>query len=116
MRIIQVAHALHPTDAASRQLLRMDEILRGLGYETAMYAHRLDERLADRVEMMGNFSSNPQDIVIYHMTTGTSFNRWVWNYPRKVVLFHNRDRAISRPSGEAAGLPHLSDAARGPPE
>lgn len=89
MKIIQVAHALHPTDAASRQLLNMDKILRELGYETEMYAHRLDESLADRVGLMGDFSADPEDIVIYHMTTGTSFNRWVWNYPRKIVLFYH---------------------------
>ena len=89
MKIIQVAHALHPTDAASRQLLNMDKILRELGYETEMYAHRLDESLAERVGLMGDFSADPEDIVIYHMTTGTSFNRWVWNYPRKIVLFYH---------------------------
>lgn len=89
MKIIQVAHALHPTDAASRQLLRMDGILREIGYETAMYAHRLDESLAECVGLMGDFHAEPQDIVIYHMTTGTSFNRWVWNYPRKIVLFYH---------------------------
>lgn len=89
MKIIQVAHALHPVDAASRQLLNMDKILRELGYETAMYAHRLDESLAGRVGLIGDFSSAPEDIVIYHMTTGTSFNRWVWKYPRKVVIFYH---------------------------
>ncbi len=89
MKVIQVAHALHPTDAASRQLLRMDGMLRELGYDTAMYAHRLDDRLADRVRMMGDFDAAPEDIVIYHMTTGTSFNRWVWRYPRKIVLFYH---------------------------
>ena len=89
MKIIQVAHALHPTDAASRQLLNMDKLLRELGYDTAMYAHRLDERLTERVGLMGDFSASLEDIVIYHMTTGTSFNRWVWKYPRKVVLFYH---------------------------
>ncbi len=89
MKIIQVAHALHPTDAASRQLLNMDKILRELGYETAMYAHRLDESLAGRVGLMGDFAAEPEDVVIYHMTTGTSFNRWVWKYPRKIVLFYH---------------------------
>lgn len=89
MKIIQVAHALHPVDAASRQLLNMDKILRELGYETAMYAHRLDESLAGRVGLIGDFSAAPEDIVIYHMTTGTSFNRWVWRYPRKVVIFYH---------------------------
>ena len=89
MKIIQVAHALHPTDAASRQLLNMDKLLREIGYDTAMYAHRLDERLTERVGLMGDFSASLEDIVIYHMTTGTSFNRWVWKYPRKVVLFYH---------------------------
>lgn len=89
MKIIQVAHALQPVDAASRQLLNMDKLLREIGYDTAMYAHRLDERLTGRVGLMGDFSADPEDIVIYHMTTGTSFNRWVWNYPRRIVLFYH---------------------------
>ncbi|MBR1885365.1 MAG: glycosyltransferase [Schwartzia sp.] len=89
MKIIQVAHALHPTDAASRQLLNMDKLLRALGYKTAMYAHKLDGSLAGRVARMEDFAAAPEDVVIYHMTTGTSFNRWVWNYPRKVVLFYH---------------------------
>lgn len=89
MKLIQVAHALHPTDAASRQLLSMDMILKGLGYDAAIYAHKRDERLADRAKLLGEFSSAPEDIVIYHMTTGTSFNRWVWNYPSKIVLFYH---------------------------
>ena len=67
----------------------MDEILRKLGYETRMYAHKLDERLAGRVGLMGDFAADSEDIVVYHMTTGTSFNRWVWNYPQKIVLFYH---------------------------
>ena len=67
----------------------MHEILQELGYKTAIYAHRADERLADRVGRMGDFEAEPGNIVIYHMTTGTSFNRWVWNYPRKIVLFYH---------------------------
>ena len=89
MKIIQVAHALHPTDAASRQLLSMDLILQDLGYKTAIYAHKRDDRLKSRARLMGDFFSEPEDIVIYHMTTGTSFNRWVWNYPQKIVLFYH---------------------------
>ena len=89
MKIIQVAHALHPTDAASRQLLAMDALLSELGYDTAMYAHKLDERLAGRVGAMGEFAAASENIVIYHMTTGTSFNRWVWDYPHKIVLFYH---------------------------
>lgn len=89
MKIIQVAHALHPMDAASRQLLSMDTILKELGYDTAVYTHKRDERLAERARLMGEFSASPEDIVIYHMTTGTSFNRRVWNYPRKIVLYYH---------------------------
>ena len=89
MRIVQIAHALHPTDAASRQLLAMDGMLRGLGYDTAMYAHRVEESLKGRVSFAESFDASPSDAVIYHMTTGTSFNRRVWNYPQKVALFYH---------------------------
>jgi len=89
MKFIQIAHAITKDDAASRQLLNMDAMLRELGYATAMYAHKVDERLKDQVKSMEDFAADKADIVIYHMTTGTSFNEWVAKYPQKIVLFYH---------------------------
>ena len=89
MKIIQVAHALTQNDAASQQLLNMDRIFRELGYESKAYAHKLDARLKNEAETMDAFEASDDDIIIYHMTTGTSFNKWVYKYPRKIVLFYH---------------------------
>ena len=89
MKFVQIAHAITKDDAASRQLLNMDSMLKELGYETAMFAHKVDSRLADQVKSMEDFSAAAEDIIIYHMTTGTSFNKWVYNYPHKIVLFYH---------------------------
>ncbi|WP_297568060.1 glycosyltransferase family 4 protein [uncultured Anaerovibrio sp.] len=89
MRFIQIAHAITKDDAASRQLLNMDAMLRELGYTTEMFAHKVDDRLVNQVKSMEAFSADREDIVIYHMTTGTSFNAWVANYPHKIVLFYH---------------------------
>lgn len=89
MKLIQVAHAVTQDDAASRHMLNQDHILREIGYDTALYAHKVDPRLADMVQEMTSFSAGADDILIYHMTTGTSFNRWVYNYPDKIVLYYH---------------------------
>lgn len=88
MKIIQVAHAVTQDDGASRHLLNQDRILRQLGYDAAVYAHKVDPRLQNEVRGMESFAAAPEDILIYHMTTGTSFNRWVYRYPRKIVLYY----------------------------
>ena len=89
MKIIQIAHALTKDDAASRQLINMDSMLRELGYDTAMYAHKVDSQLGDAVQTMEDFQAEKEDIVIYHMTTGTSFNDWVAKYPQKIVMYYH---------------------------
>lgn len=89
MKFVQIAHAITKDDAASRQLMNMDSMLKELGYDTAMFAHKVDSRLTDQVKSMEAFSATAEDIIIYHMTTGTSFNKWVYNYPQKIVLYYH---------------------------
>ena len=90
MRFIQVAHALTLHDGASKFVQKLDAMLQKLGYETAIFAHKLDARItAGNIHTMDAFDGTADDIVIYHMTTGTSFNRWVAHYPHKVVLYYH---------------------------
>lgn len=90
MRFIQVAHALTLHDGASKFVQKVDGMLRKMGYETAIFAHKLDPRITDpAIRTMDHFDGTAEDIVIYHMTTGTSFNKWVANYPHKIVLYYH---------------------------
>lgn len=90
MRLIQIAHALTLHDGASKFVQKLDGMFRKLGYETEIFAHKLDERIQnDHIRTMEYFDGTAEDIVIYHMTTGTSFNQWVANYPHKIVLYYH---------------------------
>ena len=89
MRVLQVAHAMTKDDGASRHMLNMDRIFRELGYETAMFSHKIDARIEAPIQPMDRFNGTSEDIVIYQMTSGTSFNKWVYQYPQKVVLYYH---------------------------
>lgn len=90
MRIIQIAHALTLHDGASKFVQKVDGMLQNMGYQTVIFAHKLDPRLVNSpIRTMDHFDGTAEDIVIYHMTTGTSFNKWVANYPYKIVLYYH---------------------------
>ncbi len=90
MRLIQIAHALTLHDGASKFVQKLDGMFHKLGYETEIFAHKLDNRIKnDHIQTMDQFDGTANDIIIYHMTTGTSFNKWVANYPYKIVLYYH---------------------------
>lgn len=90
MRLIQIAHALTLHDGASKFVQKLDGMFQKLGYETAIFAHKLDARIKNgHIRTMEQFDGTADDIVIYHMTTGTSFNKWVANYPHRIVLYYH---------------------------
>lgn len=90
MRLIQIAHALTLHDGASKFVQKLDGMFQKLGYETAIFAHKLDARIKnEHIRTMEQFDGTAEDIVIYHMTTGTSFNKWVANYPHRIVLYYH---------------------------
>lgn len=90
MRLIQIAHALTLHDGASKFVQKLDGMFQKLGYETAVFAHKLDVRIKnDHIRTMEQFDGTADDIVIYHMTTGTSFNKWVAKYPQRIVLYYH---------------------------
>lgn len=90
MRLIQIAHALTLHDGASKFVQKLDGMFQKLGYETTIFAHKLDARIKnEHIRTMEQFDGTAEDIVIYHMTTGTSFNKWVAKYPHRIVLYYH---------------------------
>jgi len=90
LRLIQIAHALTLHDGASKFVQKLDGMFQKLGYETAIFAHKLDARIKnEHIRTMEQFDGTAEDIVIYHMTTGTSFNKWVAKYPHRIVLYYH---------------------------
>lgn len=89
MKLIQAAHALTPGDAASNQVFAMDRAFRELGYESAIYANKIDSDLATQVQHFSRLVPDKGDILIYHLTTGTSFTNSILHYPHPVALYYH---------------------------
>ncbi|MBR1494205.1 MAG: glycosyltransferase family 4 protein [Acidaminococcaceae bacterium] len=92
MRVIQLLPTISYGDAVGNDVLAIREILRGLGYETAIYAENIDSRLPEGAALP--YSCFPQisrdDVVIYHASTGTDLNYALREMPgRKLMIYHN---------------------------
>lgn len=94
MRIIQVLTTLSFGDAVGNDALAIMELLRKNGYEdTGIYAENLDQRIASipgvhKINEMPSISD--EDIIIYHLSTGTGLNRKIKEFNgRKLVIYHN---------------------------
>lgn len=89
MKLVQVAHAITKGDAASNQILAMDAAFRELGYETEIYSGKIDKEFIGRVNKFSKFVPDKKAILIYHMTTGTSFTNAILSYPYPIVLYYH---------------------------
>lgn len=89
MKIIQVAHALTYADAASNQVIAMDKMFKRLGYESKVYAEKIDNRLNYAIQNYSELIPSPDIIYIYHFSTGTSFIEKVLNYPYPIVIYYH---------------------------
>lgn len=89
MRLIQAAHAITSGDAASNQIFAMDQAFQELGYESAIYSNKFDSTLSDRVQPFSQLVPDEHAILIYHMTTGTSFTNVILRYPYSIVLYYH---------------------------
>ncbi len=92
MKISQLLPTLSFGDAVGNDTLAIQKILREEGYESEIYAENIDRRLSSgqvsSVEKMPGFK--PEDILIYHASTGTKLNAL---FPtlggKKVMIYHN---------------------------
>ena len=92
MKIIQMLPTIAYGDAVGNDCAAIYKILKDDGWDTAIYAENIDYRLpkgfAHRVSDMPSLSAN--DILIYHLSTGTELNKRLKEYPcRKVIFYHN---------------------------
>lgn len=92
MRIIQLLPTLSYGDGVGNDTLAIDKIVKELGYETMIYAEnvdsRVDKKLVKRIDKLP--SLREEDIIIYHLSTGTILNEKLKDYPcRKLIVYHN---------------------------
>lgn len=92
VRIFQVLPTLAKGDGVGNEVLAIDNILKELGYQTRIYAENVlgwsFRTLADSVNNMPELDK--EDIVIYHLSTGTELNRKLNYLQCKIlIIYHN---------------------------
>ena len=84
MRIIQMLPVLAFGDAIGNDTLTLDDTLRNNGYETAIYAEFVDERLGKAAETIDKYIPSADDIILFHLSTGADMNYKISEYPGKI--------------------------------
>ena len=92
MRICQLLPTLSAGDAVGNEARAIRDLLAGAGYETGIYAEKVDPLLpAGTGYPMGQMPElTDGDILLYHLSTGTRLNRLLPKLGgRKVIRYHN---------------------------
>lgn len=91
MRIVQMLPMLAYGDAIGNDVLAIDEVLRRNGYDTAIYAGIIDDRLLRNGIMSARqFVDDADTVILYHLSTGEKLNETVYGYTaRLVIIYHN---------------------------
>lgn len=92
MKILQLLTTVSFGDAVSNDALAIRRLFSAEGIDTAIYAENVDPRLpkgtARPVEDLPKLKKD--DLLIYHLSTGTRLNFEIDGYPcRKVMIWHN---------------------------
>lgn len=89
MKIIQLLPTVTHGDAVSNDALAIDRLIRKMGFDTEIYAEISGKNLPVKdISGLENISGN--DILIYHMSTGTELNFMINKIPcRKIMIYHN---------------------------
>ena len=91
-RVHQVLATLGYGDAIGHEVLGIQRVLRGAGYDSEIFVETADPRLEDLTidyrEMVGAVA--PSDILIHHFSIGSRASRTAYALPgRMVLVYHN---------------------------
>lgn len=92
MRIVQLLPTISYGDAIGNNALSIKEMLKGMGFNTQIYAENIDPRLPEKTaEPFSNFPDLLEDdVIIYHASTGTILNFLLPRLNgRKIMIYHN---------------------------
>lgn len=92
MKIIQLLTTVSYGDAVSNDTIALYHTLKNHGYSTGIYAENIDSRLpknlVKKVDELPKLTQ--EDIIIYHMSTGTDLNFKLPEYhAKKIMIYHN---------------------------
>lgn len=92
MQILQLLPTISYGDAVSNDTMALEKVIRKMGYKTGIYAESVDVRLpkGTAMQMRKLPKLKPEDVVIFHMSTGAQCN---WDFGKlpckKVMVYHN---------------------------
>lgn len=92
MRIIQLVPDIYFGDAVGNDTLALKHLISESGYETEIYAERIDSRLPKGSAFFFDKLSrvNQDDIIISHVSTASPLNHWIKEQAcKKVMIYHN---------------------------
>ena len=93
MRIFQVLTTISFGDAVSNDTLALHDTMVRNGYQTSIFAENIDERLLKTRKYINpskKLKVEQDDVIIYHMSTGTKLNYDIADYPcKKIMIYHN---------------------------
>lgn len=92
MQILQLIPTIAYGDAVGNDTVALKKVLRKMGYKSNIYAESvvppLDSKTALTVDKMP--AVNKDDIIIYHLSTGSELNYKIAEYDcKKIVVYHN---------------------------
>lgn len=90
MRIIQMLPVMAFGDAIGNDTLSLDDTLSKSGFKAEIYAMYIDERLTNRVKRIDSYKCEPDDIILYHLSTGSPMNYDISEYDcKRIIMYHN---------------------------
>lgn len=91
MRILQVLPVLAFGDAIGNDTITLKDTLKDAGYKTEIYAEVIDSRLPKATAIqIEKLKVDKEDIILYHLSTGSRLNYEILKYEcKKVLIYHN---------------------------
>lgn len=91
MQIIQVFSSLSYGDAIGNDILALDAIIKSKGYQTKIYAEKIDKRIScELASNISELSIEPSDLLILHIGGATKLNHWIKDIKcKKIMIYHN---------------------------
>lgn len=90
-RVIQLLPTIAYGDAVSNDALAMSDVLSEMGYENEIYAKNIGSRVARKASQVKELKTCGNEVLIYHMSTGSRLSQMVNNLPNKtkIMVYHN---------------------------
>ncbi|MCP4537587.1 MAG: glycosyltransferase [Chloroflexi bacterium] len=89
MEIHQIMPGCLYGDAMGNQAFRIRKLLRQWGFKSQIYTQSRDQRVADPGKDCAHYPSAPDNLLIFHYSTGSPLTEFVRQLPDKVIVYYH---------------------------